>query len=209
PLQLEGSVPAYVGRYNGLYLDGMVDHFQIYRQALSDAEIADLELQAPLINLHFNDPANSSVFVNSAGSPHGVCSPGHCPVSGTKGQVGTAVHFDGVDDQVSMSHDNSFDTDSFSAGMWVRPERRPRDQIMLSTDPNVGVRYHLTIPANSLNVYAQTRGTDCAYTAAREMTSSTPMIENAWNHIMLTYANGEQRLYINGSLSTSQQVTGG
>ncbi|MCO5243503.1 MAG: hypothetical protein M9927_06685 [Anaerolineae bacterium] len=103
PLQLEGSVPAYVGRYNGLYLDGMVDHFQIFRQALSDAEIAALKLQAPLINLHFNDPADSLAFVNSAGSPHGVCAPNACPVAGTKGQVGTAVHFDGVDDLVSMS----------------------------------------------------------------------------------------------------------
>ncbi|MCO5243502.1 MAG: LamG domain-containing protein [Anaerolineae bacterium] len=36
------------------------------------------------------------------------------------------------------------------------------------------------------------------------MTGATPMIENAWNHIMLTYADGEQRLYINGSLSASQ-----
>ena len=209
PLQLEGSVPAYVGRYNGLYLDGMVDHFQIFRQALSDAEIAALKLQAPLINLHFNDPADSLAFVNSAGSPHGVCAPNACPVAGTKGQVGTAVHFDGVDDLVSMSHVSAFDTDSFSAGMWVRPERRPHNQTVFYTDPAGGVRYYLEIPANSLNVYAQTSGADCSYNPAREITSATPMIENAWNHIMLTYADGEQRLYINGSLSASQPVSGG
>ena len=208
-VQLEGNLPLYIGRYNGLHLDGQIDHVQIFRQALTDAEIDEVALDMPLINLQFNEADGATTFFNAAGTPNATCSGGDCPIANIKGQMYGAVYFDGQDDQVMVPHSADFQTDSYSVGFWVRPQRKPTKQTMLHTDPAFGLQFYLELPPDSLQVYAQTRAVGCVYDPAREMTSAASLLENSWNHIMLTYGDDEQKLYINGVLSAEKTVAGG
>ncbi|MBS3163702.1 hypothetical protein J4427_03380 [Candidatus Woesearchaeota archaeon] len=113
------------------------------------------------------------------------------------GKVGSALHFDGVDDYVTVPHSSSLNFGSFFTwGIWIKPPttitssrviiRKGEGKVVLL---GTGGALKFTID-----------GVDCSV-AAGFLTAGT------WNHIAVTYDNSNKKIYVNGVLRNTCSQT--
>lgn len=108
----------------------------------------------------------------------------------TDGRVGTALDFDGVDDMVSVP--KNFDLDTLTYSFWVNPAASQGDNnriVSQSSGPALTF-IRQTDKAVVFRVVSNS-GTD-------HEINSDPLETEEWSHVVATFANGEQNIYVNG-----------
>lgn len=91
---------------------------------------------------------------------------------------------------------------SFSIGLWVKPRSYPSSGLMsiLSKDDNY--EFHLK-PNGTINWWWQT-----TTGATREFDSTSSVALGQWSHVLIHYTASEQRIYINGTLAGTANLSG-
>jgi subtilisin-like proprotein convertase family protein len=224
----EATLPALSGNMSGRLrigqdnsganFDGLIDQVTVFRKPLSTGEIADLIAEAPIINLHLDDPVGVTTFDDAANpgvSPSCMITPAlmtdcGCPASGADGWMRRGVVFEGIsypnDAAQCISIPSSSAPDSFTVGGWFKPTRRRGvDQVLIHKQD----AFDLSIPLNTMKVQfniAQTAQADGA-TPQDNPISQDLLIPNQWNHVMATYDQGKLSIYVNGSSAFSGEIT--
>ncbi|HSX70535.1 MAG TPA: DUF6701 domain-containing protein [Pseudomonas sp.] len=94
-------------------------------------------------------------------------------------------------------------TGSFTIGVWVKPRSLPASGLMniLSKDENY--EFHVN-PNGTINWWWQT----AAPSATREFNSTAALTVGQWSHVLIRYTQGDQRIYINGTLAGQASFNG-
>ncbi|MFN8445016.1 MAG: LamG-like jellyroll fold domain-containing protein [Caldilineaceae bacterium] len=209
---LLGTSPIYLGRYGNSYFGGDMDQVQIFRQPLGS--VMDFYRQVPKLSLQFEEVQGATSFLNGANpAKNAVCSGSACPDAGTKGRIYRGVAFDGVNDGLSVADYVDLSIASkFSVGLWVRPLQRKNGawQTLISKGTSTSLNYQLAIKPGTMTLHytidlCAAGSTTPGY---RIDADAGDLLENAWNHVMLTYDGNEAVVYINGSKSHSTGYSG-
>lgn len=189
---------------------GLLDDVRVYRPALSDAQIRTLFQAAPLLQLPLDEAPGATRFANVANyGKKGTCTADACPQTGTKGQLGLAAEFDGVDDTITVPDHGALDQNRFAVGAWVMPTAlRDQDQplVVKANGGGVECNYGLFVKENSMQVRYSVYEDDCS--TAHVYDSEAPLVQNQWNHVLLTYDGQALTLYLNGHRDSTHALTG-
>ncbi len=196
---LRGTPQLFVGRDSQHYFQGMIDRLQVFRTALTDAQVAELISQVPRLNLHLDEPQNATTFASADGALAGACSGIACPNAGVRGKVYQGLAFDGQHDVVVLPH---IELDTFSIGMWIKPtQRKSEAQPLFDKSGILSGVFHplftLAIAADSMQLQTEIAGAPSC--VSQQFVSDGSMLQNLWNHVMVTYDDGVLTFYINGS----------
>ena len=156
--------------------------------------------------------AAGEVFDSSANAFNGTAFNGAttsstAPALATVGGLGSCAYgdFDSAASQYVQRAHNSLLTlqDSFTIGLWVKPETLPASGLMSIVSKDENYEFHLK-PNGTVNWWWQTTGP----TATREFDSSVALTPGQWSHVLIRFAPGDQRIYINGNLAGQASFSG-
>ncbi|WP_019341548.1 DUF6701 domain-containing protein [Stutzerimonas stutzeri] len=122
----------------------------------------------------------------------------------SRGTCGYGSFATGSSQYVEVGHNDLLTLrDSFTIGLWVKPRSFPTSGLMsiLSKDEN----YEFHLNANgTVNWWWQTTGPD----ATVQFNSDKALTKERWNHVVIRYTAGDQRIYINGVESGRAKFNG-
>ncbi|MDX5371606.1 MAG: hypothetical protein LPK18_04120 [Pseudomonadaceae bacterium] len=125
------------------------------------------------------------------------------PQVNAQGTCGYGVFNSASSQYVQRADSNLFDLQgSFTIGLWVRPRTRPASGLMSILSKDENYEFHLN-PDGTINWWWQT-----TTGATREFNSTTALPTGQWSHVLIRYAPGDQRIYINGSLAGQASLSG-
>jgi MSHA biogenesis protein MshQ len=103
--------------------------------------------------------------------------------------------FDGSSNQyLQAAHDDLLTLrDSFTIGVWVRPRSLPASGLMSILSKDENYEFHLN-SNGTVNWWWQTTGP----TATVQFNSNKALAVGQWNHVLVRYTPGDQRIFING-----------
>ncbi|KPL91653.1 LamG-like jellyroll fold domain-containing protein [Herpetosiphon geysericola] len=160
------------------------------------AEMNVQETAAATVLLRLEEPADATVFANSASATSFNCaSTATCPIAAQSGRYGTAANFDGSNDYLEASV--QLNPTAYTQAAWVYPT---------SSDTN----FHGIVGYDN-GVLAQRAPSIYLFQAGRVQVgfgdgstwnslsiSSAMLSSNTWNHIASTFDGSTMRIYING-----------
>ena len=134
-------------------------------------------------------------FIDSSGqSNDGVCT--NCPATGAAGRYNSAVSFDGVDDEITVT--DASDPVRYAFEMWVYPTAVSTTSLLLRRDPISGTATFVTfshligIAGDKFVHQVQAGGT-------HTVIGTTSINPNTWYHVVGTAeSGGDMKLYVNG-----------
>lgn len=91
---------------------------------------------------------------------------------------------------------------SFTIGLWVKPRTLPASGLMSILSKDENYEFHLN-PSGTINWWWQTTAG-----ATNQFNSTTALPAGQWSHVLIRYAPGEQRIYINGTLAGQASFSG-
>ncbi|WP_394560392.1 DUF6701 domain-containing protein [Aquipseudomonas alcaligenes] len=91
---------------------------------------------------------------------------------------------------------------SFTIGVWVKPRALPSSGLMTILSKDENYEFHVN-PNGTINWWWQTTGG-----ATREFNSTSALTAGQWSHVLIRYAAGDQRIYINGALAGQASLGG-
>ncbi|HEX4463958.1 MAG TPA: LamG-like jellyroll fold domain-containing protein [Solirubrobacterales bacterium] len=202
PLQLGGS------EVLGDYFEGSIDEVRLYAEPRDEVEIGDYYVTQvgppnrphPIAAYSF-DEGKGEIARDSAGAHDG-------SVEGatwtSEGKFGSALEFDGEDDQVTIPASGDLDlSEAFTLDAWVRPsEAHALSPVIAKEDSGEANPYGYVLYGEGESE------APAAYVAKDETTpthldGTTALPANTWSHLAVT-SNGEQmHLYVNGELVQS------
>ncbi len=117
-----------------------------------------------------------------------------------------SLAFDGVDDYVSIPHDESLSLTTFTVEAWVNPSQIKNNWQPLITKENSSGNarnYGLYIVPNEMRVLCSFYDTSSVW---RSLYSINSLEMNQWNHISMSYDGSSFNFYLNGILDNSLSV---
>jgi len=127
-------------------------------------------------------------LLSSIAAPALAGDPGTCSFS----------QFNGTNQYIAIADNAKLDiTNELTIAIWVRPRAYPGSDLMTILSKDTNYEFHLT-PAGK--IYWWWHDEDGV---TRTLTSNTSVPLNQWTHVAITYKNGAQRIYINGTADTS------
>lgn len=125
------------------------------------------------------------------------------PQVNAQGTCGYGVFNSASGQYVQRADSNLLDLqDSFTIGLWVRPRTRPASGLMSILSKDENYEFHLS-PNGTINWWWQTTAG-----ATRQFNSTAALPTGQWSHVLIRYAPGDQRIYINGSLAGQASFAG-
>ncbi len=191
-------------------IKGQIDEVRFLNFELTAAEVATYAAEtascasaAPVLSWNLNvsawTGAASEVLDSSGNSLNGrtfnsllssISAPAHT------GDPGTCAfsQFNGSNQYIAVADNAKLDiTDELTVAIWVRPRAYPGSDLMTILSKDTNYEFHLT-PAGK--IYWWWHDQDGV---ERTLTSNGSIQLNQWTHVAITYKNGAQRIYINGS----------
>jgi hypothetical protein len=152
--------------------------------------------------LKFDDDIDDESATDSAGSNDGSCSGESCPTYlATGGHDGNgAYEFDGSSSILNIG-DSAFGIDEsneFSISAWINPE---------SIDYDVVIKRGATTPFY-IKVYSNRTYSRITTSSANSIMGNTYLQPNEWYQVVVTYTDGERKMYLNGVADGSNSPTG-
>jgi len=142
----------------------------------------------------------------------------HGSVSGATaeavGRIGNAFSFDGSDDYLMIPHHADYLLDAGSVSFFMYPTSLTGSQGLFSKDSaGFGSGGHLHIYSSGSRIAAQiqtTSGDPYGTGTTVSLQSSTGALSlNQWYHVLVTWGDGQLRLYLNGVLVSKADHLGG
>ncbi len=122
------------------------------------------------------------------------------------GKLGSALKFNGSSDYLAAPDSESLDinSDQLSIAAWVNGEDWPAANHVLRkvADTGTGAIYMLRVQPDTVRVYLNTPAGDTI------VDGTTVLVPNEWAHIALVYDGAQARVYVNGLLDGSMDVSG-
>lgn len=188
------------------YFPGRIDEVRIYDRALSASEIETLyesgkaklnssqtdRLTDGLVGMwSFDGPdiSGTTAYDRSGNGNHGTLTNGPQPAIG---KVGQALDFDGSDDNVEISDDASHNVDYLTVSFWVKWDSCDSQHDLIIKDYQDRVFAIYMYSATILRFWAMSSND---WIGAGYDVSFDPTI-GQWYHIVGTYGETYQRLYI-------------
>ncbi len=190
---------------NSSYFNGDIDDVRVFHQALSADQVQRLYSEAPRFQMHFDEALGATQFADNSGNGNdGACSGDTCPSAGLKGRIGSAVEFDGYDDVVTVPDDPDLDLNEFTVGAWVMPTafHDYLKMVVNKGNPSKGYNYQLSLYDDKVSYKLQ--ADNCVTTYGDWSEGS--LIQNTWNHVMMSFDGYELKLYLNGSFDGSVEL---
>lgn len=129
------------------------------------------------------------------------------PALPTQNSLGTCAYgsFNSAANQYVQRAHNDLLTlqDRFTIGLWVKPNTLPASGLMSILSKDENYEFHLK-PNGTVNWWWQTTGPN----ATREFDSNVALTPGQWSHVLIRFAPGDQRIYINGNLAGQASFSG-
>ncbi len=204
----DGAATMFIGSSslaNGRYFGGNYDEARIYNRALSPAEVRQLYSAAPgpAQYYSFEQVAGSTtVLDNTSSGNNGTMNNGLTDSDRTAGKFGSALHFDGDNDNVSGLINPGVSTKNFTFTMWVYPENNSADDLagLIGTTSGSGSALSIKLSTRELKVL------DPFFTTT--LICSDTVTLNSWNYISIVGDGTNGNLYLNGRSCGSQALDG-
>jgi uncharacterized repeat protein (TIGR01451 family) len=208
----DGAASVFLGKagHHGQTFAGLLDEIIIANATLSEAEIQAIMQETPLLSLHLDEgladigQTSSSAFGDA--SPYGndaTCTT-NCPSAGAKGKMREAPVFEGSE-LLTVTPGSELNLNHFSLSMWVKPGQVKDgvQELLRKTNGSGAANYRLRTLTNSLRFRFELN-TDCTSGGLRDLNSNGRLVQDQWNHIVVTYDGQTQKIYLNGSLDRSK-----
>jgi len=115
------------------------------------------------------------------------------------GKRGSALYFDGADDQLECGTSSTLDfASAFTVEAWINP-----NATQVSADSAIVSKISSTSPYNGLMLWYNNNTVDIYVNAGTKVNSGTPIPTDTWTHVAAVWTGTELRLYLNGSLDSS------
>lgn len=187
---------------NSRQFAGMMDEVNVFSGRIEDAEMATLSglvlnpancTPSALVSYFTMDDCNSTTLTPSTAGAAAGALQGNSTAG--IGFVNQAIFFDGVNSSAELNDDTYTPgaNDAISYSFWVYPENATgnREVMLMRNEASASV----FITLNNLTPEVFLGGLDNPQFYA----SSSPLTQNAWNHLGVTYADGVLRMFINGN----------
>jgi len=212
------------------FFDGTIDEVAIYNRSLSAEEVRDhylgyslREYSKPTIDsslvllMHFDNDTQVGEAYNATNASlvydySGLGNSGtnyNATFNSTGGKFNGAFEFDGIDDYIAISDDNTLDVDngSFTLEAWVYPARLFDDSHKIVIKSDASCRQYALMIAQSgmLSFYI---GNGCS--AWNDQIQGTSNFStNRWYHVAGTLddSTGSAKVYVNGILENTSTIT--
>ena len=160
---------------------------------------------AELIGWWRLDEGSGATATDSSGNGNDARFEG-APVWVDDGKFGKAIKFNGSSDYLAAPDSESLDIngDQLSIAAWINGEDWPAANHILRKVADTGTSsiYILRVQPDSVRVYLNT-------SAGETIVQGTKVLPtNEWSHTALTYDGAEARIYVNGELDISMDVSG-
>lgn len=201
----------YNGQINRFW-NGVMDDIRIYNRALTDTDIIALyksEAPSPSLsaglfaNYKFDGDAND---VSGKGN-NGTINGGATFTTDRFGQANKAINFDGVDDHVNVPNTNTLSGfNELTMSVWVNYNQTigTLGAIITKWYQQLGRdTYWMGINGSTNKVGAYTNND---VSTPFESPNSVPI--NTWNHVIFTHNSSGDKLFINGILVASNNISG-
>jgi hypothetical protein len=189
---------------------GYLDQVATFGKAFSASDVTNLHSQDPTLHWTFSEGAGTTIGDQSGNNNVGTAQNGPTWTTGVNG--GSALKFDGLDDQV-VSTSNPVDTTTgFTVAAWVYLTDNTTDQVVLSLNGANAPRFSLIFQASNKSWQFVVNGTDSATSPhpsqANGGANSAPL--NTWTHLVATYDDtiNKLRVYVNGAFTNNAAYTG-
>jgi hypothetical protein len=128
------------------------------------------------------------------------------PVWVDDGKLGKAIKFNGSSDYLAAPDSESLDIngDQLSIAAWINGEDWPAANHIVRkiADTGTGSIYLIRVQPDSVRVYLNTSAGETL------LQGITALPTNEWTHTAITYDGAEARIYVNGELDISMDVSG-
>jgi MSHA biogenesis protein MshQ len=156
--------------------------------------IAQYRLDEESWNSTANEVADSSGNAIDGTAYNGTLTSDVSPALGTT--IGTCRYgeFDGINDFVEVADNNSLDfTDNFSVSAWIKISSIPVSGLKTIVSKNENYEFHVN-SSGLINWWWQTGGG-----VTQSFNSTTAIVPGIWTHVVISYSDGNQTIYINGA----------
>ena len=232
------DLPLNIGASNSAsgFFTGSVDDVIIYNGVLSVDQIYDianvlptsitsLQVQARHVNgaiwpgvdpdglqlyLALDDPLGSNTFFNTSVITEAVfCddASGGCPVGGVDGAFGTAMRFDG-NDYIEIPGSEDWHFGEMAISFWIKEDGNNSGQGIIAKGTTA---WELNMSPSLLEgrIFFETLGVRQADNNSVWVTSSNARVDGGdWHHVVVMYDGETKKFYVDGNLTSSQEVTG-
>lgn len=195
-------------------ITGKIDEVRFFPKELSVSEVKALMVKSsactssePILSWNLNvaswNGAAGEVLDTSGNSLNGTTYNSllsSITVPALKDDPGTCSfsQFNGTNQYIAVADNAKLDiTNELTVSIWVRPRAYPSSGYMTILSKDTNYEFHVT-PAGK--IFWWWRDED---NATRELLSNASVPLNQWSHVAITYKNGAQRIYINGTADTS------
>jgi hypothetical protein len=206
---ISNSANFYIMRsLDNALVQGYVDEVKIWNYALTPRQVAmEYNNGGPVGYWKFDEGAGEAVYDYSGNGNNGtlVVGSGGTQTStssawsnGSSGKINGSLNFDGTDDYISISDDNSLDlTSRLTIAAWVKTSKGTSESVVTKYG-----NYYFAINRDSI-----TDGRFSLYlTSWKDSVSSVN--DGAWHHIAATWDGSYVRLYKDGELDASFAYSG-
>ena len=193
---------------NSGYFKGAMDEVQVYKRALSEAEIAALfaaQNSAPVVagDLIANYTFNGNTEDHTAYQNHASVISAQT-AQDRFGKSNHAYRFNGQSGLVAANspQQNSPNT---TISFWIKPDAFPvSGEAYLLSNGGWQERWKISLPGHGKPVFTTHAGGACC----SDMDSGTPLALGAWTHVVMTHDGAKDIIYFNGAKVAEKNVTG-
>lgn len=166
------------------------------------------------VGLNLDESAGATTFSDFSGNTNNfVCAGGTCPTAGGAGIRGTALSFDGIDDNLLDDDGENYlnGLTAFTIAIWVKSNETNSDRgFFMAKDPDdqdnvLGIRYDVDGLNGGCTNCIKAGVTVNTISGPQELQieSSSNLQTTGWQHIVLAWESGEPlSLYVNGDKDT-------
>lgn len=206
---VETTGPLFIGQNyagNSYTFDGTIDEARLYDTALTAENVLAVynEVEQPtaatLLGDWTLDDGAGCIATDATGAHDGTLSP-NCPTSGptwTDGKVGGALQFQAAADAVVVPHTPSFSPLSqVTMAAWINHA------------PTTGYRSIIDkrdATADGFDLYLDPSSKLFIRINNHTLSSTTPVADGTWHHVVGVYDGNDLRLYVDGVLDASKTV---
>ncbi len=116
------------------------------------------------------------------------------------GKYGGALHFDGVNDLLTIPHSSALDfTSAFTLEAWVKPQEENEWSVIFMKERGAGVSYQLHAEGGDDSPF----GSVADAGGESEVSGPDALPVGAWSHLALTSDGKHLRLYVDGELAAT------